>query len=161
MGAGKRQKGNKKISNIQLKNRIIGVGLKKDEPMAPINKVRTAVKPNCNKTVHVKKGSARVNPKRITTCIENEDGKIKSDICVTATSHAPGGGTEVVDFVTEGVKVNVENLLNGCIAGTAELPEADGAEAVDFATEGVKVNVANLIKGDGTDIVDFLIKEDK
>ncbi len=95
--------------------------------MVPIDKVRTVDKPNCNKTVLVKKEPARVNLKSITTLTKNENGKIISDILEKATSHARGGGTVIVDYLTDGVDANVPGLL----------------------------------KGDGTDIVDCLIKEDK
>lgn len=121
MGAGRRGKGYKKVSAKKSKNRIIGVEMKNNNPMMPIDKVRTVAKPECNKTVLVKNVTARVSTQGSAARL----GKVGKK----STSYILGDGTEIVNFRTG--RVNV------------------------------KAGKADMLKGDGTDVVDFLIKEDK
>lgn len=70
--------------------------MKKDVPKVSIDTVRTVTKPDCNKTVQVKKVAVRVSAKRNPVRIENV-GK-------EATLYSLGDGADVVNFLKKGDK---------------------------------------------------------
>lgn len=122
MDAGRRQKGNIKISLDELKNRIIGVGVKKDDPNVPIDKVRKVTKSDSNKTVQVKKVTARVSARRNPARIENVgyegDG-----------ASIPEDGTDIFNFRTGRFKLK---------AGNADILKGDGTHVVKFLKKKIR-----------------------
>lgn len=108
MVAGSRQKGNK--TNKESKDKIIGVELKNNNPMMPIDKVKTVIKPDCNKAVHAKTVTVRKAAVRL--------GNVGKE----TTSYMLGDGTEIVNFQTRSVNAKV---------GKASMLRGDGTEKFD------------------------------
>lgn len=123
MDTGRRQKGNKKISNDGLKSRIIGVEVKKDVPKVSIDTVRTVTGPDCNKTVQVKKVAVGVSAKRNPVRIENV-GKEATSYTLGDVAGISGDGTDIFNFRTGGVKAK---------AGKADILNGDGTDGFNFS----------------------------
>lgn len=128
MATGRKQKRNKKVSSKVGK-------LEKNDPLSPIDKVRTVAKPNCDQTIQAKKVSLNVKAS-------------KRYVRKEAISCESGDGTGKINFLTGGVKAK---------AGISVKRKGDGTGAVDFGFGEFKAKAgkADMRNGDGTHGVNF------
>lgn len=115
MAAGRKQKGYKMVPTDKTKSRIIGVELKKNDPLAPVGRVRTVevrtvAKPNCDQTIQAKKVSLNVKAP-------------KASVRKKTISRKSGDGTIGAYFRTKRVKSKTR---------TADIRYGDGTHGVNF-----------------------------